>query len=130
VRAPEAGTADGVRIGTALRAPASTPALLAHGRLPRFAGDQHVILRTEDLRALELTVDLQSDLLSEVVCPELTDGAQSLVVAGLADAKQVAEQCGLPIPVLALQGGGHRGGIVARTGHDANAPSPKHEIGA
>jgi hypothetical protein len=68
-------------ISTALKAPASTPALLAHGRLPRLAGGQHVILRSEDLRALKISVDLQSDLPSQVVGPELADGAQAFVVA-------------------------------------------------
>jgi len=54
-------------------------------------------------------VDLQAQLPAQDVRPQLADRGECLLVAHLADAEQIAEVRGLVVPVLALQGGGHRG---------------------
>jgi hypothetical protein len=82
--------------------------------VPRLDGRQHVILRAEHFGALSVAVDLQAYFPAEMMRPPLAHGDELLLLVHLAGSKQIAEVRRLAVPVLALKGGGHGRGIVAR----------------
>ena len=85
----------------------SSPLVLDHRRLPGFPSGQHVILEPEHFGSLEIAVDLKPNLPTEMMRPQLADGGEWLLPAGLADAKQIAEVRGLRVQVRVLPGGSH-----------------------
>jgi hypothetical protein len=85
----------------------ASPLFLDHRRLPGIPCGQHVIPGPEHLGSLEIAIDLKPNLPTKMMRPQLADGGEWLLPAGLGDVKQIAEVRGVPVPVFALQGGRH-----------------------